>query len=124
MDKPRTAACGLDCSECGAYKITVFGDLNEAEKMVDFWRNNKWIGTDDGAEAIVKMNPICKGCWDNANCLINCGCGKRDFRVCCTERNIKYCGECGSFPCEGYIVWASQNEGCRNAMDVLFSLRL
>ena len=123
MNKPRMAACGIDCSECGTYKVTMFGDLEEAGKMVDFWRYNKWIGPDDGAEAIVKMNPICKGCWDNADCIIKGGCGKRDFRVCCNEKQIKHCGECGEFPCEDYKAWASQNEGCRSAMDHLLSLR-
>ena len=124
MNKPRMAACGLDCSECGAYKVTMFDDLEEAGKMVEFWRYNGWIGPDDGAEAILKMNPVCKGCWDNADCCIKCGCGEnRDFRACCNEKQIRHCGECGVFPCEDYKAWASQNEGCRSGMNVLLSLR-
>jgi len=121
MNKPRMAACGLDCSECGAYKVTMFGDMEEAAKMVEYWRANKWIGPDEGAEAIVKMNPVCKGCWDNADCIIKCGCGKRDFRACCNEKRIMHCGECDAFPCEDYEAWASQNEGCLGAMERLKS---
>jgi len=124
MNKPRMAACGIDCSECGAYKVTMFGDLEEAAKMVGFWRMNNWIGPEDGAEAIIKMNPVCKGCWDNDDCLIKCGCGERDFRVCCDDKRIKHCGECGAFPCADYMAWASQNEGRRNAMERLLSMRI
>jgi len=91
--------------------------------MVEFWRFNQWIGPDEGAEAILKMNPICKGCWDNADCLIKCGCGSRDFRACCNDKGIRHCGECAAFPCGDYDAWASRNEGCQSAMNVLLSLR-
>jgi len=118
------AACGLDCSECGAYKVTMFGDLEEAGKMAEFWRHNGWIGPDDGAEAVLRANPVCKGCWDNADCVIKCGCGNgRDFRACCNEKGIRHCGECGAFPCGDYKAWAAQNEGCQAGMNVLLSLR-
>jgi len=36
MNKPRMAACGIYCAECSTYKVTMFGDLEEAGKMVDF----------------------------------------------------------------------------------------
>ena len=118
------AACGLNCSECDAYKVTMFGDLEKAGKMVEFWRYNGWIRPDDGAEVILKFNPICKGCRDNADCVIKCGYGDRDFRACCDEKRNRHCGECGEFPCEDYKAWASQNDGCQNGMNVLLSLRV
>jgi len=124
MQKLRLAACGIDCNECSSYKVTTENDLEEAEKLVEWYRGNEWIGKDEGAEAILKKNPLCTGCWNsrNDNCFFQCGCGKRDFRDCCTEKQINHCGECTEFPCEYYKEWASWTDS-HKTMEYLLSLK-
>jgi hypothetical protein len=98
-------------------------DLNAAESLVPWYRSMGWIKKDEGAEAVLKKVPLCKGCWNATDdCFFKCGCGKRDFRVCCKERKINHCGECADFPCEPYKEWASWHEGHQQAMERLKKL--
>ena len=120
----KLAACGIDCGECASYKVTVSNDIQAAELLVDWYRGMGWIGQDEGAEAVLKKNPICYGCWDiTEDCFWQCGCGTKDFRVCCTEKSIRHCGECGDFPCKEYLHFADMHEGHKKAMENLQSLR-
>jgi hypothetical protein len=124
MSELRLAACGIDCSKCAQYKITVERDFKEAETLVDWFKSQGWIGADDGVEAVLEKSPLCKGCWNITNdCFWKCGCGSLDFRVCCNEKNIEHCGECADFPCEHYKVWMSWHEIHEKAMQHLLSLR-
>lgn len=123
MEKPRLAACGIDCGACGQYKVTMERDVKEAEALVAWFRSQQWIGENEGAEAVLLKAPLCKGCWDiTEDCFWQCGCGKRDFRVCCNEKQIRHCGECGEFPCEHYLTWAGWHESHGRAMAYLSSL--
>jgi hypothetical protein len=115
MDKMKMAACGIDCSECAEYKVTMEHDLKAAESLVDWFRSRGWIGKNEGAEAVVKKNPLCKGCWSDYRWN---GCGGTDFRMCCERKEINHCGECGDFPCESYKGW-----GHENAIKHLLSLK-
>lgn len=124
MAKVRLAACGIDCGACGQYKVTLEQDISAAESMVEWFRSQGWIGPDEGAEAVMKKAPLCKGCWDvTPDCFWSCGCGSRDFRVCCNEKQISHCGECDTFPCENYQEWRSWHESHAKAMELLLSLR-
>ena len=127
MDKLKMAACGIDCNECGSYKATVDNDLKTAEGLVAWYRSAGWIGADEGAEAVLSKNPLCKGCWNvDDECFFKCGCHPgRDFRVCCTEKGINHCGECGEFPCGHYLDWANWEgaEHHKKVMEHLLSLR-
>ncbi len=120
MCNPRMAACGVDCNACAQYKITMEQDRPSAELLVGWFRCQGWIGADEGAEAVLRKAPLCKGCWDiTADCFWQCGCGALDFRVCCTERQILHCGECGDFPCADYRAWVDWHESHREAMERL-----
>ena len=124
MEKLRMAACGIDCSECHSYKVTMTQDLEAAKDLVEWYRGNGWIGETEGAEAVVKNAPLCKGCWNvTEDCFFKCGCGSIDFRICCTEKQIKHCGECRDFPCEHYKNWASWHETHEKAMEQLILLK-
>ena len=117
MEPIKLAACGVDCNVCGQYKVTTERDVKSAELLVDWFREQGWIGEADGVEAIFAKNPLCKGCWNVTDeCFWKCGCGKVDFRVCCKERRIDHCGECSDFPCENYKEWASWHESHQEAM--------
>ena len=125
MTKLRLAPCGIDCNECASYKVTMEQDLNAAEFLVEWYKNMGWIGKDESAEAVLKKNPLCKGCWNTAkeDCFFKCPCGSRDFRVCVTEKQINHCGECSDFPCEHYREFATGNKSHKKAMEHLTSLR-
>jgi len=120
MEKLKMAACGIDCSECNQYKVTMEQDINAAEALVEWFRGQGWIRENEGAEAVINKAPLCKGCWNiTDDCFWKCGCGSVDFRVCCTEKQINHCGECGDFPCEQYKEWASWHESHQKAMENL-----
>jgi len=125
LDKLRLAACGIDCTECGSYKVTIEHDMKSAEGLVEWYRNMGWIAQNEGAEAVMKKSPLCKGCWNTTDeCFFKCGCHpSRDFRICCTEKHINHCGECDDFPCEPYIEFVGDLEHHKKAMEYLLSLK-
>ena len=125
MNKLKLAACGIDCNECASYKVTMEQDMNAAERLVEWYRSQKWIGENEGAEVVIKTAPLCRGCWNsNDDCFFKCGCPvNRDFRICCTEKQINHCGECSDFPCEDYIQWLGGLEHHEKAMEYLLSLK-
>ncbi len=125
MNKLRIAACGMDCNECGSYKATMYHDVSAAERLVEWYKSTGWIGENEGAEAVLQKNPLCKGCWNSTeDCFFKCGCHpSRDFRVCCTERKIEHCGACSEFPCKPYLEFVGDYEHHKKAMENLFSLR-
>ncbi|MCL2499706.1 MAG: DUF3795 domain-containing protein [Defluviitaleaceae bacterium] len=119
-DKYKTAACGVDCNACAQYKVTINHDLEAAELLVEWFKSQGWIGENEGAEAVMKKSPLCKGCWNiTDDCFWKCGCGEIDFRICCNEKQINHCGECNDFPCSHYKEWASWHESHQKAMDYL-----
>lgn len=124
MCKLKMAACGVDCQGCVSYKVTVEHDMKSAQSLVEWYRGRGWIGEDEGADAVMNKNPLCRGCWNTTDdCFFKCGCGRRDFRICCIERQIDHCGQCGDFPCAYYKDWASWSETHQKAMEHLLSLR-
>lgn len=119
------AACGVDCRECASYKVTVDNDIKAAEELVEWYRAQGWIGKDEGAEAVVAKNPLCKGCWNSDDtCFFKCGCNVIDFRECCNEKKIEHCGECMDFPCKYYEEWASWAGTHEKARERLALLRM
>ena len=126
MNNMKMAACGIDCSDCGSYKVTMERDLKAAEMLAPWYRSAGWIGENEGAEAVLDKNPLCKGCWNTTDdCFFKCGCGSLDFRICCKEKQINHCGECNEFPCRNYVDWTNWDgaEHHKKAMEVLLSLR-
>jgi len=119
MDKLKMAACGIDCEKCGQYRVTTERSMEAAELLADWFRAQGWIGENEGAGAVMKKVPLCKGCWNiTEDCFWKCGCGSTDFRVCCTEKQINHCGECDRFPCEAYKEWADWHESHKRAWNV------
>lgn len=127
MNELKVAACGIDCNKCGSYKVAMEQDLKAAEGLVSWYRSAGWIRQDEGVEAVMKKNPLCKGCWNTTDdCFFNCGCHpSRDFRICCKEKKINHCGECDGFPCGHYLEWANWEgaEHHKKVMEHLLSLK-
>ncbi|MFA5341377.1 MAG: DUF3795 domain-containing protein [Clostridia bacterium] len=121
MDKIKMAACGIDCGECASYKVTMNQDLEAAKLIVEWYRNQGWIGQDEEAEAVMRKNPLCMGCWDSTEeCFFKCGCY---MKKCCIEKKIDHCGKCNDFPCKYYMEFVSGHEAHKKAMSNLFQLR-
>ena len=124
MGMIKMAACGIDCKECASYKVTVEQDLKAAELLVEWYKSCGWIEKSEGAEAVMKKSPLCKGCWNSTDdCFFKCGCNNIDFRICCKGKQINHCGECSEFPCEHYKEWVSWGEHHQKAMEYLLSLK-
>ncbi len=125
MTKLRLAAFGIDCEACGSYKVTAYEDREAAEALVPWYKGQGWIGKDEGAEAVIAKNPLCTGCWNiTEDCFFKCGCHpNRDFRVCCSEKGIAHCGECGDFPCAYYMEFVGNLEHHKEAMRRLLALK-
>ncbi|MDD4415060.1 MAG: DUF3795 domain-containing protein [Oscillospiraceae bacterium] len=127
MKKLKLAACGIDCNECGSYKVTTEHDMQSAELIIDWFKDRGWIGEDDTAEAVVKLAPLCTGCWNversNAFLYQHGICVDCHYRNCCVEKGINHCGECNDFPCDSYLHFASGHEGHKKAMEYLLSLK-
>lgn len=122
MATSKLAACGIDCGACGQYKVTMEQDITAAGQLVPWFRSQGWIGENEGAEAVMKRTPLCRGCWDiTEDCFWVCGCGSRDFRICCKGKQINHCGECSEFPCEDYKKWVDWHESHKKAMENLLS---
>lgn len=124
MEKLRMAACGIDCNACDSYKATMRQDWKAAEDLVAWYRQRGWIGEDEGAEAVLKKAPLCRGCWNPSDdCFFKCGCHpSRDFRVCCAEKRISHCGECADFPCEPYMEFVGDLDHHKKAMEQLLRI--
>jgi len=119
--RPHLAPCGIDCAECGSYKTTVEHDIQAAEELVPWYRGMGWIGENEGAEAVMRKNPLCRGCRNHTeDCFFKCSC---HFFPCCENRKIAHCGECGEFPCKRYSEFAAKNAFYKKAMENLLSLR-
>ena len=124
MTPLKIAACGIDCAECAQYKVTMHHDAQAAELLADWFKSQGWIAENEGADAVLKKSPLCKGCWNiTDDCFWKCGCGKIDFRVCCTEKKIAHCGECSEFPCEHYVKWKEMHESHVKAMERLMAFK-
>lgn len=83
------AYCGLDCSECIAYKATINDDQKELEKIASLW------GDPDEEFSVEDIK--CHGCSSN---LLNKNCNVCEIRNCGKAKGLNNCGECVEFVCE------------------------
>ena len=125
MEKHKMAACGIDCNECGQYKVTMQQDMAEAEGLTGWFKSQGWIGADEGAEAVMKLAPLCRGCWDQNNADVHFAavCANCGIRACCEGRRLNHCGECADLPCSRYDAWIDGLEHHKKALQHLLSLK-
>ena len=119
MDKLKLAACGVDCNGCGTRNKE--HDIKAAEMLVKWYREQGWIGQDEGAEAVQKTGPSCTVCW--AEEIENNFCSNCSIRACCVEKGIDHCGDCSVFPCDRYIKWIDNLDHHKKAMEYLLVLK-
>ncbi len=89
MTATLTAPCGLDCSQCEAYKLTQANDLEGMEALLAKWRVE--YNAPDMALAAV----TCDGCLTGAR---HGGyCSACPIRACAVEKGYSTCAECDEY---------------------------
>lgn len=85
-------ACGLNCSECDAYKATQANDKEAIAKVAADW--TKQFGTEINPDTI-----YCDGCMVDSN--RKCGhCSECEIRSCVASKGLANCAYCDDFACE------------------------
>ena len=87
----RMSACGVLCSDCGAYFAASKGPAFQQE-VADAW--HRIYGLNEPAEAI-----SCAGCLGPDESLFHSSV-RCTARRCCLEKGFKSCAECSNISCE------------------------
>jgi hypothetical protein len=90
-DKKLTGACGIVCSECGAFLATKNNDPALRKKTAEEW--SKMFNVDIKPESI-----DCVGCTTPAGPHFH-HCSVCAIRACSRRKNIENCGRCPDYPC-------------------------
>jgi hypothetical protein len=85
------AACGLNCSECGAYKATMANDDALRAKVAADWTVAYNFNFTAGM-----IN--CHGCFATDGVQIG-HCSQCEMRKCAVGRGVVNCGACADYPC-------------------------
>ena len=86
------AACGLDCSQCEAYKVTQANDIAAMEKLVAQWR------VEYNSPDMTIQSVICDGCMVGER---HGGyCGECPVRKCAVEHGVVNCAFCSEYACD------------------------
>jgi hypothetical protein len=96
------APCGINCSDCDAYKATQQDDAELRQKMADAYRKqfNKEIDPAD-------LN--CDGCPAEGRHISFCN--KCEIRSCAAGKSYGTCAECIEFPCaKGSFIWTENSK--------------
>jgi len=97
------AYCGLNCSECKAYKATMAEDFEALAELASRW------GEQEG-KAYRPMDIECGGCRSDRLNMYCANCGVRD---CNNSRGFETCAECGEYPCDRlrreWMSWQESN---------------
>lgn len=84
------AYCGLDCSECKAFKATQTGDQEQKKQMAERWTH----------ELKVEFKPEDIDCHGCKSSVISGWCRKIcKIRPCAEERKVKTCAHCPDYEC-------------------------
>lgn len=85
-------ACGLVCSECGAYLATQADDDEARKTVAETW--SKEFNAD------IKWQDInCDGCMSGSDRLFN-HCYVCEIRACVAERGLTNCAFCADYACD------------------------
>jgi hypothetical protein len=123
MDQPqpaRIAVCGLDCSTCNLFAAK--NDQQAAETLVAWFRQERWLKPQEGAQEIMARGPYCLGCHGDRSVQWSGDCWIR--KCCVEEKQRKFCSECPEFPCTRLTAWSQSNGRYAAAFERLRSMRL
>lgn len=90
--EPIIAYCGINCSECDAYKATANNDDALRTKVAAEW--SKMYGFDCQPEQI-----NCVGCLATEGVQIG-HCSECNIRLCGLSKKVANCGHCEAYACD------------------------
>ncbi len=103
------AYCGLECTECPAYKATKTGDRALQEKTAREW--SVQFAPYTGRNDLRAEEMVCDGC-KAADERVFLGCRVCGMRTCARNQKFDTCAECGRFEsCEslnGFFTQAAE----------------
>jgi len=104
------AYCGLDCTECKAFKATQVKDTEWKKQIAKQW--------EEGLKVEFKPEEInCDGCMSNRIsgwCTRIC-----KIRPCAQERKLETCAHCSDYPCKELKEFlANEPTGAKNLEEI------
>jgi hypothetical protein len=90
-EKPLIGACGIVCSDCGAYLATKHNDEAMSKKTAEEW--SKMHDADIRPESV-----HCVGCITPEGRHFH-HCSVCEIRSCGQKKKVKNCGRCPDYPC-------------------------
>jgi hypothetical protein len=81
-------SCGIDCSQCAAYKATQEGDTEKLSELAASWGGDKGFTAKD---------MLCDGCTSNR---VYKNVPECTVYKCVRENDVKVCSQCGIYSCE------------------------
>lgn len=87
------AKCGINCSECNAYKATITNSEDLRKKTAQEW--SALFGV-----VIDPKTISCLGCQESDKNKLFSHCQVCGIRTCAVEKGFKTCAECDDFGCE------------------------
>lgn len=104
-------ACGLVCSDCGAYKYTQAGNAAAVARLAEQW--NKEYGTGVRPEHV-----WCDGCLASGE--RKCGhCAECEIRACVVSHDVPSCAHCADYGCEKIDAFLEMAPGARETLDAI-----
>ncbi len=85
---PMIASCGLNCSECAAYKATQADDTEKLAELATKWGGDKGLKMED---------MYCDGCTSDR---VYANCHDCTVRNCAPSHEVKVCSQCGEYSCD------------------------
>ncbi len=108
------AYCGLDCTQCRAYKATMTGDMKLKNKIAEDW-------SAQGKTKFKTEDVDCLGCKSekiSGFCRVLC-----QVRPCAQARQIRTCAHCDEYQCEKLKEFLSADSGGEEASRNLQQIR-
>ncbi|MEW6554454.1 MAG: DUF3795 domain-containing protein [Actinomycetota bacterium] len=85
--------CGLDCSECPAYRATQAGDMEELARVAKEW-------SEQFKMEIPPESILCDSCKSGEGARRSGYCDTCQVRICALEGGVVTCAHCDEYGCE------------------------
>lgn len=113
------SACGIDCRTCDIMRLP--HDQKVQDKILPWFRSNKWLAESEGIKEAIEKRMYCKGCNVDQDYFWSKGC--KLARCCLDDKKLKNCSECDTFPCAELVEWSRKDERYTTALNYLTQLK-
>ncbi|MHA2391440.1 MAG: DUF3795 domain-containing protein [Promethearchaeota archaeon] len=101
------AYCGLNCSDCSAYKATQKDDYPEIKKVAKQWSNETM--------SFKPEEIYCDGC--NIDRRLFSWCNDCPTRKCCRDKQIENCAYCEDYFCDNLKLTFDNDPSAKERLD-------